>query len=142
MGISQFDHEKLDAYQLDETADAIGLEGEAREDWVRRQTRRLDIGDVEALLTELRSHKARGKSRVRRLLEHFTRFQDAFGYDAIREQGLPMASGEVESAHRVIPQKRLKLPGAWWHPDMVNPMLALRVLRANDWWDDFWKEAA
>ena len=53
-----------------------------------------------------------------------------------------MASGDIESAHRVIPQKRLKLPGAWWHPEMVNPMLALRVLRANDWWPDFWANAA
>ncbi len=53
-----------------------------------------------------------------------------------------MASGEVESAHRVIPHKRLKLPGAWWHPGNVNPMLALRVLRANEWWADFWKHAA
>jgi hypothetical protein len=127
---------------LYETADAIGLEGEAREDWVQRQSGRLDTGQVDAVLAELRSHKGRGKSRVTRLLEHFTRFQDAFDYDAIREQGLPMGSGEIESAHRIIPQKRLKLPGAWWHPETVNPMLALRILRANDWWDDFWKEAA
>jgi hypothetical protein len=25
---------------------------------------------------------------------------------------------------------------------MVNPMLALRVVRANAWWGDFWKERA
>jgi hypothetical protein len=127
---------------LYETADAIGLDGDAREDWVARQTKRLDTGEIDAVLAELRRHKGRGKSRVIRLLQHFTRFQDAFGYDVIRAQGLPMASGEVESAHRTIPQKRLKLPGAWWHPEMLNPMLALRVLRANDWWGDFWNDAA
>ncbi len=49
-----------------------------------------------------------------------------------------LRSGEVESAHRYIPQKRLKIPGATWHPDIVNPMLALRVIRANEWWSDFW----
>ena len=54
----------------------------------------------------------------------------------------PAPSGEVEAAHRVIPQKRMKLPGAWWRPDHVNPMLALRVLRANGLWNAFWKEAA
>ena len=42
----------------------------------------------------------------------------------------------------MIPQKRMKLPGAWWHPDHVNPMLALRVLRANGLWNAFWKQAA
>ena len=127
---------------LYETAEAMGLSGERREAWVTRLLACLDAGDVASVLSELRAHKGRGKSRARRLLAHFTRFQDAFGYDAIRSDGLPIASGEVESAHRVIPQKRLKLPDAWWHPDMVNPMLALRVLRANDWWSDFWPEAA
>jgi len=56
--------------------------------------------------------------------------------------GLPTGSGEVESAHRYIPQKRLKIPDATWHPDNINPMLALRIIRANDWWDDFWMQRA
>jgi hypothetical protein len=127
---------------LYETAETMGLRAEAREAWVARLTAHLDVGNVDLVLAELRAHKGRGKTRARKLLAHFTRFRDAFGYDAVRAQGLPIASGEVESAHRVIPQKRLKLPGAWWHPDIVNPMLALRVLRANDWWDDFWSHAA
>ena len=67
----------------------------------------------------------------------------------------PSARSEIESSHRYIPQKaerprrgflgvrthqaRLKIPGATWHPQTINPMLALRVLRANDWWSDFWQ---
>jgi hypothetical protein len=39
-----------------------------------------------------------------------------------------------------IPQKRLKIQGASWHPDSIDPMLALRILRADDWWDDFWNQ--
>ena len=27
------------------------------------------------------------------------------------------------------------LSGACWHPESVDPMLTLRVLRANDWWE-------
>ena len=30
--------------------------------------------------------------------------------------------------------------GATWHPNMINPILALRVIRANHWWADFWKQ--
>ena len=52
---------------------------------------------------------------------------------------LPISSGKVESAHRHVPQARLQLPGACWHPTNVNCMLALRVIRANGWWDDFWQ---
>jgi len=69
-----------------------------------------------------------------------TRVYDALDYKRFMEQGYPIGSGEVESAHKTIPQKRLKLPGACWHPDSIHPMVALRILRANDWWDDFWKE--
>ncbi len=70
--------------------------------------------------------------------EYLQRFSDAVSYEKFLAQGLPIGSGEVESAHRYIPQKRLKIPGASWHPNTVNLMLALRVIRANGWWDDFW----
>ncbi|MDJ0715432.1 MAG: hypothetical protein QNJ54_14600 [Prochloraceae cyanobacterium] len=33
---------------------------------------------------------------------------------------------------------RLKIAGATWHPDTINPMLALRIIRANNWWSEFW----
>lgn len=62
----------------------------------------------------------------------------AVHYERFLAQGFPIGSGEVESAHRYIPQKRLKIPGATWHPYTVNPMLALRIIRANGWWEDFW----
>ena len=54
--------------------------------------------------------------------------------------GYPIGSGEIESAHKSIPQKRLKIPGASWNADSIDPMLALRILRADDWWEDFWNQ--
>lgn len=125
---------------LYEAAEAMGLKGAARESWVADQIGRIDGGRVEAVLGRLREHKGRGKKRVGALIAHLTRFEDAVDYDAFRAEGLPIGSGEVESAHRTIPQKRLKLPGAWWRPANVNPMLALRVVRRNGWWNEFWTE--
>ena len=61
----------------------------------------------------------------------------AVDYEKARASGYPTGSGEVESAHRYIPQKRLKIPGAGWAPATINPMLALRVMRENDWWESF-----
>ena len=52
------------------------------------------------------------------------------------ERGLPIGSGEIESAHRYVIQERLKLPGAWWTPANVEAMLALRLNRANREWDN------
>jgi hypothetical protein len=67
-------------------------------------------------------------------------------YKGALEQGLPIGSGEIESAHRYVIQERLKLPGAWWTPTNIEAMLALRLNRANREWDDYWgrveKEAA
>ena len=57
------------------------------------------------------------------------------------QQGLPIGSGEIESAHRYIIQERLKLPGAWWLPDHVKTMLALRLNRANREWEAYWQRA-
>lgn len=126
---------------LFETADALGLHDRARDQWVAHKLVLCDTGQVDAALDELRAHKGRGKKRVGRLLKYLTRFRDALGHDEIRDAGLPVGSGEIESAHRTIPQKRLKLPGAWWLPETVTKMLGLRVLRANNCWNEYWDAA-
>ena len=67
-------------------------------------------------------------------------------YQGALQRGLPIGSGEIESAHRYIIQERLKLPGAWWSPAHIETMLALRLNRANREWETYWrgveKEAA
>ena len=88
----------------------------------------------------LKKYRGQGQKRIANLFEHLQRFVDAVNYDYFRAIGLPIGSGEVESAHRYIPQKRLKISGATWHPDTINPMLALRIIRANNWWSDFWTQ--
>jgi hypothetical protein len=61
-------------------------------------------------------------------------------YQAALAQDLPIGSGEIESAHRYIIQQRLKLTGAWWTPDNVDSMLALRIIRANNKRDEYWNQ--
>ena len=61
-----------------------------------------------------------------------------FHYKEALEADLPIGSGEVESAHRYVIQKRLKIAGAWWKEDNAEYMLALRALRSNNCWDDYW----
>ena len=56
--------------------------------------------------------------------------------------GLPIGSGEIESAHRYIIQIRLKISGAWWKIENAAKMLALRVARANGDWEKYWADAA
>jgi predicted RecB family nuclease len=46
--------------------------------------------------------------------------------------------GEIESGHRYVFQNRLKISGAWWKMENLRKMIALRVLRANGGWEDYW----
>ncbi len=39
---------------------------------------------------------------------------DRLNYRQALAEGLPIGSGEIESAHRYVAQQRLKRPGAWW----------------------------
>ena len=55
-------------------------------------------------------------------------------YEGAISQGLPIGSGAIESAHRYILQKRMKLLGTRWLAANADRMLALRVNRANDAW--------
>ena len=52
--------------------------------------------------------------------------------------GIGGGSGEIESAHRYIIQSRLKIAGAWWKLENACKMLALRVLRRNSGWENYW----
>ena len=101
---------------------------------------RLWDNEVEMVLDDLKDlYKETENDRLRRLINHLNRFVDSVDYGRFKKNGWPVGSGEVESAHRYVPQERLKIAGACWHPETVNPMLSLRVVRANNWWDDFWK---
>jgi hypothetical protein len=66
---------------------------------------------------------------------------DYLDYQSAIQQGLPIGSGEIESAHRYMIQERLKLPGAGWSPTPVETLLALRLNRANREGEAYWQRA-
>ncbi len=126
---------------LYDTAEKLGIDKEARAAWVEPRLQTISRGQVDTILTELvREQESTPCDRVHRLIGYLTRFKEAVSYERFKEHGYPIGSGEIESAHKSIPQKRLKIPGATWHPDSIDPMLALRIVKANDWWDDFWEQ--
>jgi hypothetical protein len=63
--------------------------------------------------------------------------RDQLNYAQARAEGLPIGSGEIESAHRHLIQPRLKIPGAWKEQN-AELILALRVARANGLWSKSW----
>ncbi|AUB43316.1 Transposase (plasmid) [Nostoc flagelliforme CCNUN1] len=90
--------------------------------WINCILNSIDHGYVKRVISRLKHWRGKGKQTVLNLSKYLFRFRDAVHYDKYRSMGLPIGSGEIESAHRYIPQKRLKIPGATWHPDTINPM--------------------
>jgi hypothetical protein len=58
-------------------------------------------------------HIDNAQAAVRRCYRYLAQRLDQLDYQSAIEQGLPIGSGEIKSAHRYIVQKRLKLPGSW-----------------------------
>jgi hypothetical protein len=79
---------------------------------------------------------------VRACYRYLTNRLGQLDYPAALEAGLPIGSGEVESAHRYVIQERLKIAGAWWKEEQAQDMLALRVCRANHDWEAYWSQRA
>jgi hypothetical protein len=85
--------------------------------------------------TEIASDKA----PVRACHRYLSNRTQQLDYKNAIEKGFPIGSGEIESAHRYVIQKRLKLAGAWWKTENIQPMLTLRIVRANGEWNGYWK---
>jgi hypothetical protein len=114
-------------------------------EWAAVALGKLEHGKAVEVVLELRNawwaSGASDETRIDDLrLEagYFERNQDAVAYAEYRDLGWGTASSEVESGHRHIVQVRLKISGAWWHPDRVDHILALRMLKANGWWAEYW----
>lgn len=81
----------------------------------------------------------REETAVEKCYRYIDNRKNSLNYRDAIVKGLPIGSGEIESAHRYVIQKRLKIAGAWWRAKTVDHMLALRVLRANGDWDKYWE---
>jgi hypothetical protein len=120
---------------------------EAPHVWIEFQKQRLKNNEGLEVLNQLRPYVEAEEvdndhAPVRACVRYLSNRLHQLDYQGAIEKGLPIGSGEIESAHRYIIQQRLKLPGAWWKADNVAPMLALRVVRANGDWDKYWEQLA
>lgn len=113
--------------------------------WLNTQKARLKANQHEAVLTALALHVepdtvADTDAPVRAAQRYFSNRRHQLDYQGAREQGLPIGSGEIESAHRYVVQQRLKRPGAWWKIEQAEAMLALRLNRVNEQWESYWQD--
>ena len=124
-------------------AAAPGCAADHPQAWLEVQKERLKANQVAAVLEALAPFVTvdQDDDPVTACDRYLRNRLDYLDYQSAIQQGLPIGSGEIESAHRYIIQERLKLPGAWWSPTHVETMLALRLNRANREWEAYWQRA-
>jgi len=141
----------IDFYHLSEylSGAAAAIVGPQQREWLRTQQQRLKNNEVSAVLGELRAYQPPATTAandveadpVQACRQYIENRLGQLDYAGALKAGLPIGSGEVESAHRSVVQARLKLSGAWWKEATAENMLALRTLRANQQWESYWREA-
>ena len=112
--------------------------------WLEEQLHQLKHEGPDEVLSELQSLQTE-HTEVELLAENLAYLQKRephMQYPTYQAQGLPIGSGTVESANKVVVEARLKGAGMHWSPDNVNPMLALRNLVCNDRWAQDWPKIA
>lgn len=122
-------------------ADVVARPGKAA--WLQEQQTRLKANRWPEVLATLQpwvepDHVAEPDAPVRACYRYISNRTTFLDYQGALAAGLPIGSGEIESAHRYVSQSWLKRAGAWWTLDNLENMLGLRVLRANREWDAYW----
>lgn len=115
-------------------------------EWLETQKARMKAGAVDDVVKALSPHLEppdveNKDAPVRACHRYISNRPGQFDYPRALATGLPIGSGEIESAHRYVIQERLKLPGAWWKAANADKMLALRTTRANGNWETYWSSA-
>jgi hypothetical protein len=141
----------IDFYHVCEylSAAATGIvpDAAARDAWIETQKAALKTGRLDAVLQALAAHCEApevedGHAPVRSCHRYLSGRRAQLDYPRALADGLPIGSGEIESAHRYVAQQRLKRPGAWWRVENAEYMLALRIVRINGDWEAYWRDVA
>ena len=120
---------------------AFGQDSPAAGEWLDEWVPRFKTGTPEGVLTALRAlptpteEAATAKGTAIRYLGSR---KEQIRYAAFREQGLPIGSGMVESAGKLVVEARMKGSGMHWAPRNLNPLLALRSRLCSGQWEQTW----
>lgn len=131
------------AQRLSDVAEAAWGPGEPARTWAAAQRTALRDGDPATVLATIRAlplaETSEAASRVRpEVLGYLEPRLAQMQYATFLAQGLPIGSGIVESANKLVVEARLKGAGRRWAERHVNAMVALRGAICSERWDEAW----
>lgn len=118
---------------------------EARRQWTRVAMYLLDNGNIEALVSVLRSllpHCPAIADKLETEAQYFERNAEKMRYPQFRAQRLFVGSGVIEAGCKTVIGSRLKQSGMFWTVDGANRIFALRCCRMSGKFEDFWEARA
>lgn len=124
-----------------------GIETEKMKQWLKVQKNKLKESKSQQVIAALKELVPKDQSDehqafISSAITYLENRKDQLDYKLAIDEGLPIGSGEVESAHRHIIQQRLKISGAWWGLEKAEHIAQLRALRANGNWENLWLKKA
>ena len=105
--------------------------------WFARQRKALQHGDPEEVLRALRqlaaTVKLRARATVQATLAYLQKRRGMLDCAWFQARGYPIDSGSVESANKLVVERRLKGAGMHRAHAHVNPVVVLRTVACSDW---------
>jgi hypothetical protein len=124
---------------LGEYAQAAIADQTERQQWIAQQKAVLLAGGVDRVIATVARHARSAPSSVKhqaqRLMGYYRANRERMRYDEYIRRGLYIGSGAIESAHRTVIQRRMKLSGQRWTSTGAENMLNLRVCSLSGTWN-------
>ena len=137
----------IDFYHVSEYLAAASqvCASEDAKNWLKTQQTRLKHNQSALVLSALHPYLEPDtvddkQAHVRAAYRYLDNRPDQLDYQGAMAAELPIGSGEIESAHRYVILERLDIAGAWWTVEKAEQLMALRVLRENDGWNEYWQK--
>jgi hypothetical protein len=115
-------------------------------DWFERQRHRLRHEEPKRVLEAIKRARGRAAARgceqeqvIATTLGYLGARREQIRYAEFAGAGYPIGSGAVESANKVVVERRMKGAGMHWARPNVNAVLALRCAVANQRWEVGWQ---
>ena len=120
--------------------------------WIKRQTKRLRTGDIDAVISELKyrldttpktgpGNKSR-REILEKVLGYFDTHRTRMPYSDFITRDLDIASGAIEGAIRNLVRMRFDGPGMRWGRQRSEFLIQLRCIVLNGQWEEFVRHVA
>ena len=96
----------------------------------------MEEGKIQEVMDKLKKEEeiAPNHEGLKAYIRYIKNRPGQFDYAGPKAKELPLGFGKVQSTHKSLIQRRLKIPGTWWLKENADPIANLRMLRANRGW--------